>query len=116
MASPTFQPPEAPRRSSKRGYGKGWTRAEIDKRMEHLDLIGRRCDANGRKCYKHQAAVRLSVVALDQDGNRKGEPKTVQVCNTHDKVYDNSMWKILDWTELPPIESTPPRDRRRQRS
>ena len=93
--APEFQPPERrPRRLI--------SPAAQERRFAYLDAIGRRCDADERRC-RTGATVRFKIEPLCA-GQPAGEPIEKQSCTRHRRLYEDSpdRYRVLETHQLPP--------------
>lgn len=69
----------------------------IQERYAKLDKLGRRCDANGRRCAG-AAVERFLLIATDGHGQVKPEakPEVRQCCSRHRAQFLlNGAWKLI---------------------
>ncbi len=99
MTTPAFREPGRRDRNFR-------TPAEIARRLDRLDRIGRRCDYDSRRCVNNAATWRLSVRDLDPDG-APGNPYNVLTCSRHKKhwVLGTTRYQVVSEQKLPPQDT-----------
>lgn len=79
-----------------------YTPAEIENRLRKLDRLGKRCDANGRKCLD-TATVQYTVYLLDPatKERKSDETDTRCACSRHKPLYTRSaLYEIVGTRSL----------------
>lgn len=112
MTTPEFQQPEfqQPERRPRRLLSK----PALERRFAYLDTIGRRCDADSRRCIT-AATVAFQVLRVDPATKQPiREPVTVQSCTRHRRVFEHSpdQYRVLSATQFPPGQQLQGREAR----
>lgn len=72
----------------------------VQRRYEYLDEIGRRCDANGKRCVQ-KAVVAWDGFSKAANGDRIEEQTDRKVCAKHKPLYfESSGWEVVAYRDL----------------